>query len=207
MAEYETEEEQVEALKNWWKENGTAVLAGAFLGVAALGGWRFWEHHQETQATEASDLFATVQESLTNGDEQALHSQAEVLQTKYDSTPYAALATLHLAKSQVEKGEIATAIESLRWVIENSKQDTVQSIARIRLARTFIADNKLEEASAAINHAIPEAYASLVNEVRGDIFVAKGEMDQAKQAYDQALESSAASGVEYLQMKRNNLGS
>ena len=206
MAEYETEDEQVEALKKWWRENGTAVIAGAALGVAALGGWRFWEHHQETQAAEASDLFASVQESLNNNDIAALQSNTQTIQTNYKSTPYAALATLHLAKSQVEKGELAAAINSLRWVIDNSKQDTVQHIARIRLARVLIAENKLEEASSVINHAIPQAYASLVNEIRGDIYVAKGEMEQAKQAYDQALEFAAGSGVEYLQMKRNNLG-
>lgn len=207
MAEYDTEEEQVEALKKWWKENGTAVIAGAALGVAALGGWRFWEHHQETQAMEGSDLFNSVQESLNNDNTDELLTQTETIQSKYKSTPYAALATLHLAKSQAQKSDLTAAIESLRWVIENSKQDTVQSIARIRLARVLLADNKIDEASAAINHAIPQAYASLVNEVRGDIFVAKGETEQAKQAYDQALESSAASGIEYLKMKRNNLGS
>jgi len=207
MAEYETEEEQVEALKKWWKENGTAVIAGAVLGVAALGGWRFWEHHQETQAAEASDLFASVQESLVSADTTALQAQTDTMQKKYKSTPYAALATLHLAKSQAEQGELAAAIEGLRWVVDNSKQDTVQNIARIRLARALLADSKLDEASAVINHSIPQAYASLVDEIRGDIFVAKGETEQAKQAYDQALESASASGVEYLRMKRNNLGS
>ena len=207
MASYETEEQQVEALKNWWKQNGTAVIAGAVLGVAALSGWRGWNWYQEKQATEASDLYATVQEAVIKNDAGSLQTQADALRSKYKSTPYATLATLLEAKIQTEKGDLAAAAKSLRWVIDHSDQDTLQNIASIRLARVLIAGNKLDEAAAEINRGLPKAYASLVNEIRGDIYFAKGEIEQAKQAYDQALESADASGVEFLQMKRNDLGS
>ena len=207
MAEYETEEQQVEALKNWWKEYGTAIIAGAVLGIAALSGWRYWSWHQEEQAKEASDLFAGVQEAVAKSDGDTLQTQAEVLRKEYKSTPYSVLATLHEAKVQAENGSIAEAEKSLRWVIENSSQEDIQDIARIRLARVLVADNKLDQAAETIDRDLPGAYASLVNEIRGDIFFAKGETEQAKQAYDQALESAGASNVEFLQMKRNDLGS
>jgi len=206
MAEYETEEQQVEALKNWWKENGAAVITGAVLGVAALVGWRYWSWYQEEQAKEASDLFAGVQEAVVKSDADTLQTQAEVLRKEYKSTPYSVLATLHEAKVQAKNGKIAEAAKSLRWVIEHSSQEYVQDIARIRLARVLVADNKLDQAAATINRGLSDAYASLVNEIRGDIFFAKGEAEQAKQAYDQALESADASDVEFLQMKRNDLG-
>lgn len=207
MADYETEEQQVEALKNWWKENGTAVITGAALGIAALGGWRGWDWYQEKQAKEASDMFANVQEAVIKNDAESLQAQSDTLRASYKSTPYAVLATLHEAKIQTEQGDLAATAESLRWVIEHSSQDAVQDIARIRLARVLIADNKLDEAAATISRNLPKAYSSLVNEIRGDIFFAKGDVEQAKQAYDQALESADASSVEFLQMKRNDLGS
>ncbi len=75
MAEYETEEQQVEALKEWWKQNGLAIIGGAVLGIAALLGWRGWNMYQEKQATEASDIFAVAQEALNNNDINALHEQ------------------------------------------------------------------------------------------------------------------------------------
>ena len=100
MAEYETEEQQVEALKNWWKQNATAVITGAVLGIGALGGWRGWDWYQETQAVDASDAFAAVQELMRAGDTQSFQIQAETLRTRYASTPYAVLATLHEAKTQ-----------------------------------------------------------------------------------------------------------
>ncbi|MBT8113241.1 MAG: tetratricopeptide repeat protein [Gammaproteobacteria bacterium] len=207
MAEYETEEQQVEALKDWWKQNGMAVVGGAVLGISALVGWRGWNWYQEKQATEASDIFAVVQEAANKNDTTALQKQTNILRDNYASTPYAPLAILHQAKNQIEQGENAAAEESLRWVLKNSKQDTVQNVARLRLARLLLADNKVDEAQAMVNSGMTDAYASLTNEIRGDIFVAKGEIEQAKEAYDQAMQAASGAGVEYLQLKRNDLGS
>ncbi len=207
MADYETEEQQVEALKQWWKENGTAVILGAVLGVAALGGWRGWDWYQEKQATEASDIFTSIQGAIVQNDSQYVHTQAETLRTQYKSTPYAVLATMHEAKLQSEKGNLEESAKSLRWAIEHSSQQSVKDIARIRLARVLVADNKLDEAAVIVDQGLPESFASLVNEIKGDIYFAKGETEQAKQAYDQALKSADASNVEYLQIKRSDLGS
>ena len=207
MAEYETEEQQVEALKDWWKQNGMAVVGGAVLGISALVGWRGWNWYQEKQATEASDIFAVVQEAANKNDTTTLQKQTNILRDNYASTPYAPLAVLHQAKNQIEQGENAAAEESLRWVLKNSKQDTVQNVARLRLARLLLADKKVDEAQAMVNSGMSDAYASLTNEIRGDIFVAKGEIEQAKEAYDQAMQAASGAGVEYLQLKRNDLGS
>jgi len=207
MAEYETEEQQVEALKDWWKQNGMAVIGGAVLGISALMGWRGWNWHQEKQATEASDIFAVVQEAANKNDVSALHEQTKTLRDNYASTPYASLAVLHQAKNQTEQGDIAAAEKGLRWVLKNSKQDTVQNVARLRLARLLLADNKVDEAQAMVSGGMSDAYASLANEIRGDIFVVKGEIEQAKEAYDQAMQTASGGGVEYLQLKRNDLGS
>ncbi len=206
MAEYETEEQQVEALKEWWKQNGIAVIGGAVLGISALVGWRGWNWHQENQATEASDIFVVLQEAVSKNDAAALSEKANILRDQYGSTPYASLAVLHHAKAQIDQSDHAAAEESLRWVLNNSKQDTVKNVARLRLARLLLADNKIDEAQAMVNAGVSDAYASLANEIRGDIFVAKGEIEQAKKAYDEAMLTTSGS-VEYLQLKRSDLGS
>ena len=207
MAEYETEEQQVEALKQWWKENGLAVIGGAGLGIAALFGWYSWNNHQDKLATEASDIFASVQEAVNKNDTTVLEEKANALRSDYASTPYASLAVLHQAKAKHEKGDNAAAEESLRWVLKNSKQDNVQAVARLRLARLLLAENKIDEAQALVANNLSDAYSSLANEVRGDIFVAKGEIEQAKQAYDQAMQTASGDNVEFLELKRNDLGS
>ena len=65
--EYETEEQQVEALKAWWAENGKSVMLGVGIGVAAIGGWQFWGKHKESQAREASDGYEQTIQSLADG--------------------------------------------------------------------------------------------------------------------------------------------
>jgi predicted negative regulator of RcsB-dependent stress response len=207
MAEYETEEQRVEALKDWWKQNGVAVIGGAVLGISALVGWRGWNWYQEKRATEASDIYAVVQEAVNRNDSSELQEQINTLRESYASTPYAALAVLHQAKVQVEQGNNAAAEESLRWVLKSSKQADVKNVARLRLARLLLANNKVDEAQAIVNTEMSDAYASLLNEIRGDIFVAKGEVEEAKKAYDQAMLSAGGGGIEYLQLKRNDLGS
>ncbi len=207
MAQYDTEEQQVEALKSWWKENGTAVIIGALLGIGALGGWRGWGWYQEKQAENASDIFASVQESMIAGDRASFREQAETLRTDYASTPYAVLATLHEAKAQAEQGDLEAAAESLRWAVKHSAQPSIRDVARIRLARVLVADHKLDAAQTVIEKEFSDGYQSLVHEIQGDILISRGEPEQAKQAYDLALESARASGVEFLQMKRDDLGS
>lgn len=207
MAEYETEEQQVEALKDWWKQNGVAVIGGAVLGISALVGWRGWNWYQDKQATEASDIYAVVQEAVNKNNSSVLQEKISTLRESYASTPYAALAVLHQAKVQVEQGDNAAAEESLRWALKNSKQADVKNVAKLRLARLLLADNKVDEAQTLVNTEMSDAYASLLNEIRGDIFVAKGEVEQAKKAYDQAMLSAGGNSVEYLQLKRNDLGS
>ncbi len=207
MSDYETEEQQVEALKEWWKQNGLAVIGGAVLGISALVGWRGWDWYQERQATEASDIFAVAQEAVNKNDTSLLQEQTKMLRDNYSSTPYASLAVLHQAKNQIEQGQNVAAEESLRWVLSNTRQDAVQNITRLRLARLLLADNKVDEAQAMLSNGMPDAYKSLADEIRGDIFVAKGEIEQAKEAYDKAMQSANGSGVEYLLLKRNDLGS
>ncbi|PAR85254.1 YfgM family protein, partial [Vibrio cholerae] len=43
MELYDTEEQQVEAIKDWWKENGKAVIFGAVIGLGGLFGWRYYQ--------------------------------------------------------------------------------------------------------------------------------------------------------------------
>ena len=95
MADYNNEDEQLEALKQWWKENGAAVITGIVLGAAALFGWRFWQDYQVEQAQAASAVYAEMRAAA--GDVDTLMAGAEMLRSDYARTPYAALAALEAA--------------------------------------------------------------------------------------------------------------
>lgn len=206
MTRFETEEQQVEALKRWWKENGTAVIIGVVLAVGALGGWRGWSWYQASRAFDASDAYAVVHGLLQQGDARSFEMQAEALRDRFASSPYAVLTALQEAKMHAAKGDLPASAESLDWVIRHSEQKPVRDIARLRLARVLLADDRPDDAYAVIDREFSGTFVSLAHEIRGDILVAKGELEQARREYDEAMKSGQAAGVEFLQMKRNDLG-
>ena len=206
MAQYETEEQQVKAIKDWWKENGRSVIAGVVIGVAGLVGWKGWNAYQEQQSLAASDHYQAMRTSILAQNLEAVVQQAGELKNKYSSTPYAPLAALLLAKAHTEKGEHAAVVENLQWVIDNGKQETLQEIAKLRLARVYIAQNELDKAQSLVDQEYPQAYRSLLAEIRGDLLARRGDLAAARSAYDEAISSAGEEDVAYLRMKRDNLG-
>ncbi|MDQ3731703.1 MAG: tetratricopeptide repeat protein [Pseudomonadota bacterium] len=205
MASYHSDEEQVEALKRWWRDNGRSVIAGAIIGVSALLGWRGWATYQDNQAADASIHYAALQNAMGRDDARAVEHNAQTLVEPYASTPYASLAALALAKFKAQAGDLRAAEAQLRWAIDHTSQQVVANLAKIRLARVLNAQGRHEEALAMLADEFPAAYTSLVEEVRGDALVAQNKTEAARLAYDRAI-LAARGDVEYLRMKRAELG-
>lgn len=205
MASYHSDEEQAEALKRWWRENGRSVLAGIIIGVGALVGWRGWTAYQDGQADAASIHYAELRAAIAGDDAKAIEATTGILEESYASTPYAALAALSLAKVKAEAGDLEASAAQLRWAAEHSSQDVVKTLANLRLARVLVAQGDNDAALTLVKGDFPAAYMSLIEEIRGDALAAKGDIDAAREAYDRAL-SAAAGDTEYLRMKRTNLG-
>ena len=205
--DYETEEQQIEALKKWWKANGNMVFAGIALGVIIIVGWRYYNNNQQTHAEYASQSYENIVQHLTtSSDTSAVQAQVNELYASYSHTPYASLSALSLAKKQLQKGEMLQATQQLEWVIKNAKQDELAYIARLRLARVLLSTNQNDQALTQLNIDFPESFTQLYEELRGDIYVAKGELDQARIAYDKAILSSAGQTDKWLKLKSDDLG-
>lgn len=196
MTDLKTDEEKAEELKQWWRDNGTSVLAGVALAIAGTFGWQQWQAHKISEAEIASGLFAQM-----DTDKAAV----EKLSSEYSSTPYGAFASLEKAKNAETEKNAKAAIEALRTATK-SGQVNVARIAKLRLARTLIANGELEEADSLLKEKLPSAYTSLVEELKGDLHFAKKELDKAREAYDRAILAAGRDSVDYLKMKRNNLG-
>lgn len=205
MSDYKTDDEKVEELKAWWKENGTSVVAGVALAIAGLFGWEYWKDYQTTTAAEASALYAKVNAAAEKAPEQ-LMTEVQALQSGYASTPYSATASLKAAQHFAEKGEYEQAITSLRWVVDNSKQDEYKHLASIRLARVLLASGKADEALQLTTKTYPAAYQSLLEELKGDIYTAQNKPAEARTAYDSAIRAATGGSTEFIKMKRDNLG-
>ena len=194
-----SDDERAEQIKKWWRENGTSIGAGIAIAIAGVFGWQYWQQSQKDQAEAASLQFKVASEAETDK-VKALKAVAE----EFGSTPYAALASLGAA-SEASQTDTASAIESLKIAIEG-KDSNVADIAKIRLARLYIAEGKLSEAESLLDTKLAVAYTSLVEELRGDLYVAKKDLQKAREAYDKAILSVGSNPAQYLRMKRDNLG-
>lgn len=204
MAEYATDEEQVEALKKWWSENGYYLIGGIVLGLGLLIGWNYYKTYKVSQGESASAVYAQLTGNVADekGENAQLVSQ---LDADYASTPYAALGHLQSAKAAVESDDLDAAAKDLKAVVEQGGELHLVDIARLRLARVLLSGGDADAALAEVGKVTSPSYLSLREEIRGDALVASGKVDEARQAYDKAL-LSAGGRAEFLQLKRDNLG-
>ncbi|MDX1697340.1 MAG: tetratricopeptide repeat protein, partial [Thiohalobacterales bacterium] len=114
----ETEEQQVEELKKWWKENGSAIVTGVVLGLAILFGTRAWFSWQEGKAQQASVVYNLMMQMAEQGDSKTATDNADRLIADYSGTPYASLASLLLARFRTEEGNLDAARAQLQWVVD-----------------------------------------------------------------------------------------
>jgi predicted negative regulator of RcsB-dependent stress response len=183
-----TEEQQLAAIKQWWKENGSSIVTGVVLGLAVLFGTRAWFAYQDRNAQSASNVFAVMMNALQSGDALNAGEKAGMLLADYSNTPYAALGALALARVRLEEGQLDAARGQLQWVLDNSDSEMFRDIARLRLARVLIASGELDTAAAIAGKAPSDkAFDALFAEVRGDIQRARGDLLAASADYQQAL--------------------
>lgn len=203
MAQFErSEEETIQAIKDWWKENGRAVIAGVVLGIGGIVGVRYWFDAQATSRQEASQLYSQVMMAVQSGNRQQAVGQVETLTGEYSSTVYATLAALGMARLELEAGEADNAERHLRWALENSKSDEYAHLARQRLARLLIAREQPGQAATLLEGIEEGGYASIYAEIRGDIEVARTQPAEARSHYQTALrETSQPLRRQLLQMK------
>ena len=198
MDAYRTEEEQVEALKRWWDENGRSTIAAIIIAVSLSFAYQTWKGSNERKAEQASDLYQTMLQafSVASGDA-ALAEQgvalAGQLKEQYDGSVYAQFAALHLARLAVDKGDLAEAETQLRWVLGKAdKGSDTARLAQLRLGRVLAASGDVDQALAVLGSDGQGSYQAAYAVARGDILMAEGRSDEARQAYTQALSLAGA---------------
>ena len=202
-----TEEEQVEKLKSWLKENGMSIVLGIVIGVGGLSGYRYWVHVQETTAAEASSHFTALLAALDAGDAETVRARVETLLDDYDGTEYARLAQLALAKQQVEAGDFEPAAQTLEQLIDSAGDSPLGYLARLRLAAVQLELERLDAALGTLGAAFPDEYAARVEELRGDVLSRRGDSEGAAEAYRKAQRADPGpADAEFLRQKLTDLG-
>ncbi len=207
MTEYLTEQEQIELLKNWIKQYSLVILAGVVIAVVAISGWRYWQQRQNKTLNHASAIYDEMLTMRAQNDANATLVQAEKLFSHYSQTTYGQIAAFMLARDAIIKRNYPKAEKHLYWAIDHSKTGPVRQIARLRLARVYIAEQKPQNAIKILRTTEDANFNGLINEVRGDAYLAMKNTTMARQSYQQALSElpNAESIRPLLQMKYDNL--
>ena len=201
MEQYETEEQQVEAIKRFWKENGLALVIGALLGLGGLLGWRYYNDSQIAAKEQASFAYEKASEELVKGE--AGFSQAKTFIDSHSGTGYAMLMALEMAQQAIERKDLTEAAKQLEFVASNAKLSAVQSVAQLRLARIQVEQGEFELALESADKVIDLAFKGQSQEIKGDVYLAQQLFDKARAAYSAALETNGRDQV--LKMKLDNL--
>ena len=201
-----TEEETVEHLKQWLKENGLAILLGVVIGVSGIVGVRYWLSFQRTQAEEASLIYDKIASALTTQKYVDVLQQGKGLLDNYAGTSYAVLAAMAMAKASLATGDVTAARNHLAWIIDKADDEGMKHVARIRLVRLFIDAKDYTAAQKLITDQPQGAFGSLYEELRGDILVAQDNVSLGREAYRLAVVGAKdATRRQFIQMKLDNL--
>jgi predicted negative regulator of RcsB-dependent stress response len=208
MSTYDLEEqEQLAALKAWWKEHGGAILLGATLVLAAIAAWNGWTWYQRSQSAQAAVLYDTLQKAARANDLKATRETAGAILENFPRSAYAPLAALVSAKVHFQAGDLKTARVQLQWVIEHAGSDEIRAIATLRLASVLLDDNEPDAALKILEGKPPPGFEALYASLRGDILVTQKKRSEARAAYKAALEKAEAGALrDALRLKLEALG-
>ena len=198
------EEQEINQLKDWWKENGKTIIVAFILGVGGMFGWRYWQEHQAEQIAQASAQYDALIYSAQQ-DEQAKKANIEQFVQANSKTAYAVFALLDEAKKATEKQDFAAAEVNLNQALTQSQDEVLTSIVALRLSAVQFQLGQLDNALTTLNQVKGESFNARKALLTGDIQVAKGDKVAAKNSFDQAQQSGSQLEQQMAKMKLNNL--
>lgn len=209
MPEYYNQHEQGEAVKKWLKENGSAILMGLVIAFGGLFGFRQWQSWQANQQKSAFSEFEVMSELLSQEQLDAAMANYQTLHDEYAKSPYASLAALQMARARLDAGQGDLAVNLYRFVAESGTPQAIRMVAKERLARLLLDQGNPQDALALFDtKGDATGFDAAFAEVRGDIYAALGQDEQAIENYQQALDELEA-GVgdrNFLELKIRALG-
>ena len=203
------EQEQVDALKHWWKDNGNSVLLAIALVLGVFAVSKGWQTYKIKQSSEAAALFAELNKQVLNSnDPKRVNDAATAEMDKFGSSAYAPRAALLAAQSNIQAKDNTHAKTQLQWVIEHSAEASLKDVARLKLASLLLDEKNYTDALTLLSTPHPDAFIALYADLKGDVLNAQGKHDEARTAYQQAFDKTDAQSPYHalIQMKLDATG-
>lgn len=202
---YESEEQQVEAIKSWWKKNGNTLIIGAVVGLAGLWGWRFYNEsvisNQEATSQAYSDMLLQFE---AQEDEKDLESISAFAADNADNN-YGVLASLLLAKEAVTQKNYELAKTQLVQLQSQNSYEPLNAVINLRLARIQAELGEYEQALATLALISEKRFLAKAYQVKGSVYLQQGEVNQARTAFQDAINASQGRVDPVLQLQFDDL--
>jgi len=208
MAVYDLEEqERLDALKDWWVQYRNAVYAAIGALILTVAGVNAWRYYERSQNEQAAALFKSVQKVAGENDAKKLSDAASALIERFPGTFYATEAALLAAKMSFEARDFVAALSHLQWAADKGKPQ-FRPLAQLRLATVLLEEKKYDDALKVIQGVTEEGYLPLAADLKGDVLMAQGKKEEARVAYQLALDKADARSPirQFTQLKLDALG-
>ncbi|WP_241608937.1 YfgM family protein [Rosenbergiella australiborealis] len=199
----DNQRDQTEVVKQFFANNGKALAIGAVIGVAALVGWRFWVNHQQNDAQASSERYQQLTTMLKADNPASIQALGSFVEQ--DKNSYGALASLTLAKTFVDKNDLPNAEKQLVLGLQDSSDQNLQAVIRLRLARIQSELKTPDEALKTLDAVKGDNWTGIAADIRGDILLSKGDKQGAAAAWREGIKSEVSPALkQMMQTKLNN---
>lgn len=180
------EQDQLDALKAWWKLHGNKVLLVVGLVLVAVAGFEYWKYYQREHSSAASTQFMQLGE-VAPDDQKTIQRLAGDIIAKYPSTPYAGRAALLAAKVNYQAKDVESAKSQSEWAYKNAREPAVKTLAQLQLAAIHFEQKDYDGALKLLAAKHEASFDGLFADLKGDVLEAQGNKSEARLAYQDAL--------------------
>jgi predicted negative regulator of RcsB-dependent stress response len=208
MATYDLEEqEKIDGLKSWWETYGTLVIVVVATLIASMAGVKAWNYYQQQQIEQAAELYSSLLQIEPSGDPKKIGDAAHLLMEGFPGSGYASRAALISARASLEEGDVQNAKSRLQWTLDNTKEDELKDLVRLRLAGILLDEQKYDDALRLLDSKHGDSFDGLYADLKGDVLIAAGKVAEARDAYHKALDRMGKKGTYHniVQMKLDAL--
>lgn len=208
MAYDHEEQEQLASLKAWWNQYGNLLTWLVVAALALYAGWSGWRYYQRDQSAKAAVLYEEIVKAAEAKDMAKVTRAAGDIEDRFAGTPYAQMGALVAARAANDANDLKVAKAQLQWVIDHGRAEEYKAIARLRMAGLLLDEKAYDEGLKVLAADMPEAFAALAADRKGDLLFAQNKIDEARSAYQAALDKTEAKNParQLIQLKLDALG-
>lgn len=206
MDDFLTDQQQAARVRSWVRGYAPAAAVALAIGIGGYFGYDQWQAHGERQAAEASERFEELRDVLDSSNRDQAEELHQRLIADFSESAYADHARLLMAREYVDTTRPAMAAEELRELIADTADSDLRHLARLRLARVHLYMGRPQEGLEALDAGAPsDSWRQLTENARGDLYRALGRVEDARSAYQSALDHTGQADPGWIRMKLNGL--